>query len=354
LLFTEQRPLHEHELKQLAPAAKFQRSLLGVQKNEAGRLQIWGILHSGPGWLREIQGGRAIPQNAPPTLVVSVLGAGRLVVTRGRRTIATLTGGRVEGRLFDVFDSRWLPATFTRIAQELWDRYSDERLSAEVPWAELDLDVVRMIGQHFVRRILTTVRLAHHGGTLLLVPPELANNPRFTAHLLVKYIFEEEEPRRRFGTLLLRIMREMSVRLGRSHRGQRVGWKEYNAIHDEVLAGLDEAVFELAHFIAALADVDGAVVLDHRFDLIGFGAEIAGDLPDVLHVAHALDLEGDKFVVEPLRSVGTRHRSAYRLCNAFQGVIAAVVSQDGGVRFCTLKNGQVTYWNQLGAVAISH
>ena len=44
--------------------------------------------------------------------------------------------------------------------------------------------------------------------------------------------------------------------------------------------------------------------------------------------------------------VGTRHRSAYRLCNELRDVIAVVISQDGNVRFVKRKDEAVTYWDQ--------
>ena len=44
--------------------------------------------------------------------------------------------------------------------------------------------------------------------------------------------------------------------------------------------------------------------------------------------------------------MGTRHRSAYRLCNELRDVIAVVISQDGNVRFVKCKDEAVTYWDQ--------
>lgn len=63
-------------------------------------------------------------------------------------------------------------------------------------------------------------------------------------------------------------------------------------------------------------------------------------------VTRALDLEGEEVVEESVGEVGTRHRSAYRLIHALPEVLAVVVSQDGGVRFVTSRNGRVTYWEQ--------
>jgi DNA integrity scanning protein DisA with diadenylate cyclase activity len=88
------------------------------------------------------------------------------------------------------------------------------------------------------------------------------------------------------------------------------------------------------------------VVMTQRFELLGFGGEISGELAGVETVSKALDIEGDETMEEPTEGFGTRHRSAFRLCNALPNVIAVVISQDGNVRFVKQKDGVVTYWDQ--------
>jgi DNA integrity scanning protein DisA with diadenylate cyclase activity len=63
-------------------------------------------------------------------------------------------------------------------------------------------------------------------------------------------------------------------------------------------------------------------------------------------VARAIDVEGEVAVEESAEGVGTRHRSAYRLCKALSSVIAVVISQDGNVRFIKCKDDAITYWDQ--------
>jgi hypothetical protein len=127
-----------------------------------------------------------------------------------------------------------------------------------------------------------------------------------------------------------------------------IGWRAYSASANRALAALDEAVFEVSHLIAGLADVDGAVVLTKRFEVLGFGAEIGGgDLEDVHTVRRATDLEGIETEEETVFGVGTRHRSAYRLCSRIHDALVVVISQDGTVRFVTWKDGAVTYWDHV-------
>jgi hypothetical protein len=67
-----------------------------------------------------------------------------------------------------------------------------------------------------VRRMLSLVRNAHHGGTLLYLPPDRAaeccgQNP----YLTLKYAFADEEPRQRVRTLTVRLMNALAEAYGR-------------------------------------------------------------------------------------------------------------------------------------------
>ena len=75
-------------------------------------------------------------------------------------------------------------------------------------------------------------------------------------------------------------------------------------------------------------------------------------MPGVVAVRRALDLEGEQYEEEFTQSVGTRHRSAYRLCLAVPGALAIVISQDGAVRFVRSHQGVVTYWDQASTTSL--
>lgn len=85
--------------------------------------------------------------------------------------------------------------------------------------------------------------------TLIYLPQDraeayLAEN-RF---LNIKYPFVQEEPRRRFQTLMVDILNTLAEAYGRSQvPDQGVGWAEYAALKNERIERLDEALYELAH-----------------------------------------------------------------------------------------------------------
>lgn len=349
LEFPEPRPLGVQELRRLAPAADYYRSLVGVGWDEENGLRIWGLVHSGPRWLRANQGGRAVPLVLPPALILRVSGPGRIAVDAGSKALGKLEEGILSDVSLDVFASRWLADAYAPVRGEIAEIHAEAREQARKEgeiWARLDTaEMTRVIGQHTLKRVISAVRDSHHGGTVVIVPPDLADDVIEGRYVSLKYRFANAEPRRRFRTLIVGAMNTLARSHGGTPAGDPVGWDDYEASSDEDLSALDEAMFEVAYLVAGLAAVDGACVMTQRLELLGFGGEISGELPPVRTVARALDIEAHATVEESTEGVGTRHRSAYRLCNALPDVIAVVVSQDGNVRFVKSKDGVVTYWD---------
>jgi hypothetical protein len=352
LVFDRARAFDSGELRRLSPAAKYARSLIGVAEVEDG-FSIWGIVHSGPRWLERTQGGRSIaPEIAGAPLVVRASGPGLLAVAHGDRTVAELRGGVISRPGMDVFSSHWFPARFASVREELYALHQQARTNAlergSEAWGELDPDLVRVLSVHMVKRLIATIRAGRHGGAIVLVPPDCDA----ARYLHLKYAFQEEEPRRRHRTLVLAAMRALARSAAEESLGRPAGWTDYATEARDPFPAIDEAIFEVSHMLAGLADVDGVVVLSTRWEVLGFSAEIVGDLPEVLRVAVASDVEARGRTFETTDGVGTRHRSAYRLCAALHDAMAIVVSQDGAVRWVAWHEGEVTCWNHVPSDAI--
>lgn len=348
LLFEQARPFDEYELRRLAPAAVFERSLIGVRLEQSGALGVWGLIHSGPRWLQAVRGGRRIRQAIPRVLMVAVTGPGRVLVSKGQRTLAGIAGGTLANVATDVFSAPWFASVFgERQAAQRAEHAS--RPPRPTPHGSLERGLGQKLGEHVLRRVVATIRAARHGGTLVILPPharKLCNDDRCLA---LKYPFFDEEPRRRILTLTVQIMDELGQESvpGTAQPVARGGWTAYEASADSSLTALDEALFEVAHLVATLANVDGAVVITDELEILGFGAEISGSLPEVAVVERCLDVDGVRRISERTDRVGTRHRSAYRLCQHVHDALVIVVSQDGGVRFVCWRDGGVVYFDQI-------
>lgn len=343
LLFTRPLSLDPHELRRLAPAAVFSRSLIGTTLTSPSGPEMWGIIHSGPHWLQSVRGGRAREQIIPHVLIVAATGPGRLLVSIGAITLAELKGGTVSGVEMDLFQSRWVQNRLGEMGR-LHPTASGQRGQA-IDERRADAQFAAVLAGHVLRRLVATVRAAQHGGTLVVIPQHRADEVLSAGrHLRVKYGFTDEEPRRRIGTLLGAIMDELTRF---DSTATTLGWDAYQAGAVGQLRDLDEALFEVAHLLADLTHVDGTVVMTNSLEVLGFGVEIAGELPDVTRVARALDLEGSEREWVRTDRVGTRHRSAYRLCQALHDALVLVVSQDGALRFIRWHIDGVAYWDQL-------
>jgi hypothetical protein len=347
LQFVRMRPLNEHELCRLAPAADFFRALIAVSIDGGNRARIWGIVHSGTRWMQPVSGGtRSIPP-LPWSPVVYVRGPGRISVGIGPEMIASLNCGQISSPPMDFFSAPWLAESFAPVRSEIEQLHEAARCRSEKPWATLDPKFGRMIGQQVVRRIVSLIRNSHHGGMLVYLPDEMSKDiSAVNRHISLKYPFREEEPRQRFHTLILKIMSTFAELHGVSEGPQKVvGWQEYVSCRSEAIALLNEAIFDLAHFIAALSAIDGAVVMTKRQDLLGFGGVISWEIEEVETITHALDIEGLSTQQELSEEVGTRHRAAYRLCQTLHDALAVVISQDGDARFVKWHKDCVTYWD---------
>lgn len=348
LVFADSRPLDQHELRRLAPAAVFSRTLMGAIIDRGRGPRIWGLIHSGAHWLQSVRGGRETQQAIPPVLIIAVSGPGRMLVSVGAITIAELTNGTLISRGMDVFQAIWLEDWFATVGGLDPDTPMEERRPVAPPSATIDARFRAVLACHILRRVFATVRGAQHGGMLIVVPERVANEVLTDGrHIRVKYSFVDEEPRRRLRTLTAAIVKALAAADRGPSEAAGVGWHQYEMSDASEVSKGDAALFEAAHLVADLTHVDGAVVLTTGLDLLGFGGEIAGDLPEVPRVMRARDLEGVEREWVRTDRVGTRHRSAYRLCHTLRDALAIVVSQDGGLRFIRWHKDAVTYWEQV-------
>lgn len=350
--FAAARPFSPGELRRLTGAANPYRTLIGVCLDDRGVLVIWGIIHTGARWLRHIVGGRLNGPKLPPAPVAFVHSPGWVEAYKGFDLVAKLQGGVVSFTRMDVMDSTWMPSAFSGFIAEITRCHEAAReRAASVDgerWARLAPTLPRLIGERMMKRVIAWVRGSHHGGTILFVPHEDNKEPfPEDAEVDLKYTVVDDEPRHFLFKLLVDMLNRLARIYGPSHAESLVDWAEFETTTDEVVANLDEGLFEYAYLISGLASVDGAVVIGkNRHELFGFGGMISGRLPEVTTVARALDLEGEIVVDDGAETVGARHRSAYRLVSALPGAIAIVVSQDGGARVVATKDGRVTYWEQ--------
>jgi Probable sensor domain DACNV len=340
LKFDESRPLTADELRRLAPSTPFETSLIGAEPEE-GKLRIWGIAHSGPGWLAPTWGGRRVVPNWSYDPIIHVTGPGQIAVRCAGKLVGALERGLVVDAMMDVFDSDWLPALFAREREQVRNEHAARQ--AEEPSPTLvEGSLVGRIAQQMLRRSIQLVRGARHGGMILVVDGSEEKGAARLDGLRQKYRFGQDEPSHRYRTLLFRILERVAAGTSKA----TVEWLDFAEDSSPDLEKLEHAVFEWSRVLANLTAIDGAVVLDKQFGLLGYGAEVSADLPAPSRVWRALDTEGRELVPDDIEHVGTRHRAAYRFARAHPQGLAIVISHDGGVSFVANRDQEVVFWEQ--------
>jgi len=340
LPFDRIRAATPDEIRQLSPSAPFETTLIGAHAF-GGKLGIWGLAHSGPAWLAPTWGGRSVVPNWTYDPIVHVTAPGHLAVRCAGKLIGGLEGGKLVDAMIDVFESEWLTGMFTREREEVQRQHDAQQAHAPVPTAAAPTLVAR-VGQQMVRRAIQLVLGARHGGLILVVDASSDSPPTAFAGLNLKYRFDGSEPPRRYRTLLFQLLDTLAARTTNAS----VDWADFARDTSPDLEKAEQAIFEMSRVVAALAEIDGAVVLDKRFTLLGFGAEVSGELPAPPLVYRALDTEGRERELNAVEEVGTRHRAAYRFVQQHPTGLAVVISHDGAVSFVANRDGAIVSWQQ--------
>lgn len=339
--FTVPHNLTANEIKRLSPAASFFHSVIAVWPDRDRGLRIWGILNTGPRWLNLVAGGRKSLGKDMPHPIIHVRDPGWLLFYHGYALMAEWRGREFHGPRMDVFHSRLLNERFAghriRLVEDLMEKCLPANLTA-LAYGELS----HLISLQFVKRIINLVRTSGHGGSLVILPIQEEGMDAATRWIDCKYSIEPDMAGFRFRNLLQAIIRRVG-QLCPPDSTAGDAWEVFQNHSDTELDRLEEAFFELARLFSDMMQVDGALVLDKRLCLIGFGGEIRVDR-NVLQVGQARDLEGTQLTPWNVLNDGTRHRSVYRLCSVEPEVIGFVISQDSHVRMIANVADSVVFW----------
>ena len=351
------RPFTNKELLRIAPAIDpWSASLLVCDRRDIepaarSELVLWGILNLRSDWHRAIAGEHGASDGRPGVLTVTSSRPGHIVVNAGWQPFAILANGEVS--------------TGWNVALRLVDLLRVFR----TPIAELDVKVAHCFGlarlprsnmcdhwseHHYINAIQRLLFLAAeqgHGACFLLVPETDVAKATASGKLDLKYpllLPSLAEP------LLSSVVASVD-RMAKSHYGELSDLFEViPQMPPEILANpivsrprqesVDEAMEDCWRLIAHLSQVDGAVLLTTALECLGFGCEIrVGDQAPIM-LKHATGPACRHVRRVSYEGYGTRHRSAFRFCNAFPGAFALIVSQDGGAKLCTRIGQDVVFW----------
>jgi hypothetical protein len=276
LLFAAQLPLLPKVLSKVAPAVERPGIHLGVWRNDSG-YYVWGTTREVPAFC----------------LVVEVVASGLIVVKHRSEpfgkfvNVAVLEGDQIK--IVDEGVSRIIPdcpGIVSSLAGAI-----DQRSASGVTTVLIQL--------------AASMRQHARGGALLVVP---SGSDGWRESIVSPILYAVDPPYSELSALL----------------------RLKNADPDDLKRAVDA--------IAGLTAVDGATVIDDRYDLLAFGAKIArrrGSTP-VEQVNVTEPVEGSAPTrATPAQLGGTRHLSAAQFVHDQRDAMALVASQDG--RFTIFK-----------------
>jgi hypothetical protein len=282
LTFESWLPLTPASLARLAPAVERPGIHLGVWHDEQGELGVWGTT-------------RRLPLL---TFVLEVVTSGLLVIKHRSEAfgkfvnVAVLEGDEVKIVSPDTAREPGCPGVVASL------------LGVDVKG--VTNDAVNVLVQ-----IAASMRAHHRGGALMIIPSE---NQGWPDSIVTPVLYAVSPP---FPELAL-LMRQ------RAEAASLLEWQEDVRRAVEALAGLTA--------------VDGATLINDRFELLAFGAKLMrrrGSTP-VERVLVTEPVEGSaRSILNPYQLGGTRHFSAAQFVFDQPGSTALVASQDG--RFTIFK-----------------
>jgi hypothetical protein len=344
-------PFNIGELRRLAPVADPRQVIIAVEAvgdEYRKRLQIYGLIDVGMALWEMARHQRICGTASPEALMVVSSRPGELSICRGDRPAIRLRGGQVVRPLRSVLYQGPVAEFFVGATDALIEEAIQRSglPSSRVRRDEPD-DGRDFAHLEFIELVLLHTAERHHGGALLFVPDEVADDdPLLLENVSLKYRLPSTRPRDA-------LLEAMAVRLERNdlherlHEQSRVSREQF-----EELEGLDwnhreyeDSAQDAARFIASLTAVDGAVILTDKLRIVGFGAEVRGSDCDTDTIYHATNEEGTAVTDAPFTSYGTRHRSAFRFVEDMDPAVAFILSQDGGIKAATLVEGKVVMWS---------
>lgn len=292
LLFERPLRFNAFELNKLFPALNINMSYLMLDISHNPFLII-GIIASYTEWERIVGKEVATGTRMPLIPNIAVRGPGKLEACFGENSLVSFNAGSVVCYRTDTFTS-------TIVADRLREGShvsEEDRLS-------------------LLERIIGNMKRYAHGGQLFIVPSleTCGGCIDIKYQLPCRCLFRKEDTFK-------------GIR-GRSQV------KELTAYAD---------------LVSKFTSVDGAVVLTRDFDLIGFGAEVIGDMtnrkpPKIRFIRQ----DGTEDPDRNFNDHGMRHRSGYRFCDTVEGAVGIILSQDGSVKVCTKREGVLYVFDNVG------
>lgn len=349
----ERIPFTVQQVVKLAKASDPRSSSLAVCHDANGHPYIWGLVDQGNQYYDFVTYNSDHGPEQPGLFCASISGVGRLVVYLGRQKVAELRVDSLLSRPMDVFHAgpiyEALSPGILAYLESLYPLLKEKQYKDRLPWIE----IWTSSWLDSLCRLLLRIQSLSHGGALLITPDAALKGVNVKYRIMYPRLRSALSARARME-IRLRYASEQII-YDYLSKSRSTGSVPVRLYLDETVAHneLDEIESECdgtIWFIGLLSRVDGAVVMNPRLDVMGYGAEIlVPEEPGSVFLAG--DAKGRRRVLKKVdySQYGTRHRSMMRYCSKVTGSVGFVVSQDGDIRAMTEVGGHLVMWDNIRA-----
>jgi hypothetical protein len=338
-------PFNPQQIRRLAPATDPRLTTIAVRPTASGQghMEIFGLYPPTHEWYGDmfLQGVSKSPK--PDALIIRCLEPGALQVGWADYQIVELKEGTIHPQTEDCFRTGPFAEFVCRGAKDLFAAVHGDATAMNGQEREQAATEVWLEYTGCLRGILSRTREQTHGA-LILMMPEAKSSPDLRTFLRPKY---ECDFHRVWNDLVEGIREKTS------------SWKTFRSTNNEAELQRARERFDTIQerqgrsfaFLAQLAAIDGALVITDHFRLLGFGVEVRCEssmaLIEIARVPKLPDGNLTSGGTESIEKYGTRHRSAFRFCEAAPDCAAFILSQDGGVKAVRNIHGTVHMWQHV-------
>lgn len=281
----------------------------------------------------------------PGIIQASIIGIGSISVLSGYENIATLKHDQLITKYLDVLNkgpiSELLNTKTIKIKKELFKFLKKQNPNTIPAIDRLVKNGVKMA----ISRLLIKIQNYGHGGTILF-------SSRITT-IDIKYKLNYD----RLYRALLNHFKYKVLNLIELNKldedSPEINGNNVSINNERIISLKTQSLNELKgtiRFIASQSCVDGLVLIDNNFITKGFGAVIKKiNLPKVMYTSSS-----EYGYLRNLKECnpedyGTRHRSVFSHCWAYEGTLGFIISQDGDIRAVMKVNEKLIMWENIKA-----
>ena len=334
-------------LRRIALATDFRSSSIVVYPDKGRQVKIWGFIDQLVDGAAFIERDSDSGSPLPGVFQTSIKGCGHILVRNHYRKIAELRGHEIVTESIPILEEEGPvlgKLTGNKLSKDGARRRGNRR-------SVRNLNPASFGSLESLTRILFRIQRFGHGGAVLItdtpVSSALKINYRIRYDRLSRALAYLDDVRSLSSEVFSALL---SLNRKRSDREQSRIISLQWGLH-QLDAELRDCKAEIAGciwFIALLSRIDGAVLLNKKLEVLGFGVEImTNDLPNKIVKSNSTEPTSPHIKAISYADYGTRHRSMMRYCMQDSSAVGFVVSQDRDIRVITRVNESIVLWENI-------